>query len=110
MQLAEQGKLDLDTDINQYLDFPIPATFPKPITMKHLLSHTAGFEDGSYQTAVHTPAEIGPMGAWLKKHLPARVRVPGQFFAYSNYGTQLAAYIVQRVSGSDYDVYIEQNI
>jgi CubicO group peptidase (beta-lactamase class C family) len=110
MQLAEQGKLDLDTDINQYLDFHIPATFPQPVTLKHLMSHTAGFEDGNFQKAVHTPAEIGPMGAWLRDHQPRRVFAPGRFIAYSNYGTQLAAYIVQRVSGLEYADTIEQHI
>jgi len=110
MQLAEQGKLDLEADINQYLDFEIPASFPQPITMKHLLGHTAGFEDGNYQMSVRTPAEIGPMGEWLATHQPARVRAPGRFIAYSNYGAQLAAYIVQRVSGLAYADYIEQNI
>jgi CubicO group peptidase (beta-lactamase class C family) len=45
MQLVEQGKLDLDANINTYLDFHIPDTYPQPITLKHLLTHTAGFED-----------------------------------------------------------------
>src|SRR5512141_299574 len=45
MQLVEQGKLDLDADVNTYLDGRIPATYPQPITLKHLLTHTAGFED-----------------------------------------------------------------
>ena len=45
MQLVEQGKLDLDADINTYLDFRIPDTYPQPITLKHLMTHTSGFED-----------------------------------------------------------------
>ncbi len=46
MQLVEQGKLDLDADINVYLkDFQIPATYPRPITLKDLMTHTPGFED-----------------------------------------------------------------
>jgi CubicO group peptidase (beta-lactamase class C family) len=45
MQLVEQGQLSLDEDINAYLDFQIPQTFPEAITLKHLLTHTAGFED-----------------------------------------------------------------
>src|SRR5699024_10909955 len=45
MQLVEQGKLDLDTDINEYLDFEIPAYADTPITLRHLLTHTPGFED-----------------------------------------------------------------
>ena len=45
MQLVEQGKLDLDTDVNRYLDFKIPATFPQPITLRHIMTHTPGFEE-----------------------------------------------------------------
>ena len=45
MQLVEQGKLDLDADVNTYLDFRIPDTYPQPITLKHLMTHTSGFED-----------------------------------------------------------------
>lgn len=46
MQLVEQGKLDLDTDVNEYIDFDIP-TFSgsTSITLRHLLTHTPGFED-----------------------------------------------------------------
>jgi len=40
MQLVEQNKLDLDHDINSYLDFKIPATYPQPITLRHLMTHT----------------------------------------------------------------------
>ena len=53
MQLVEQGKLDLDADVNTYLDFKIPSTFPEPITLKHLLSHTAGFEELAFDTKVY---------------------------------------------------------
>ena len=49
MQLVEQGKLDLHTDVNQYLDtLQIPATHPAPITLTHLMTHTGGFEDRGF--------------------------------------------------------------
>ena len=110
MQLVEQGKLDLDTDVNQYLDFQIPNTFPQPITMKDLMSHTAGFEENNYGFYVAQPADIGPLGQWLAAHIPERVFPPGQVPAYSNYGTILASYIVERLSGISWDTYVEQNI
>src|SRR6185437_5435209 len=48
MQLVEQGKLDLDADVNTYLkDFKIPNTYAKPVTLRNLLTHNAGFEDGA---------------------------------------------------------------
>jgi CubicO group peptidase (beta-lactamase class C family) len=47
MQLVEQGQLDLDTDVNTYLEsFSIKDTFDDPITLRHIMTHSAGFEDG----------------------------------------------------------------
>ena len=45
MQLVEQGKLDLDKDVNSYIDFVIPAYDGKPITLRNIMTHTAGFEE-----------------------------------------------------------------
>lgn len=110
MQLYEQGKLDLDADVNTYLkDFKIPDTFPQPITMKNLLSHTPGFEEVGGIWA-HKEDELIPLGEQLKKKLPARVFPPGEVAAYSNYGTALAGYIVEIISGMSFEEYIEKNI
>lgn len=108
MQLVEQGKLDLDADVNTYLDFTIPATFPQPITLRHLMAHAAGFEDRNFDTLAGTGG--GPLGDWLKTHLPARVWPPGEVSAYSNYGAALAGYIVERVAGLSYEDYIARNL
>jgi CubicO group peptidase (beta-lactamase class C family) len=110
MQLAEQGKLDLDADINTYLDFRIPDTYPEPITLKHLMAHTAGFEDLYVETFTWDAGGLMPVGEWLATHIPARVRPPGEVAAYSNYGADLAGYIVARASGQPYDQYIQEHI
>jgi hypothetical protein len=110
MQLVEQGKLNLDADVNQYLDFKIPTTYPQPITMRHIMAHTAGFEEDGRDLITDDSAKLQPLGKWLETHIPGRVRVPGTYSSYSNYATALAGYIVQRVSGQPYDVYIEQHI
>lgn len=110
MQLVEQGKLDLDADINTYLDFRIPDTYPEPITLKHLLTHTAGFEDSYFEVFVWDADDLLPVGEWLASHIPARVRPPGELSAYSNYGTELAGYIVARVSGQPYGQYLQEHI
>jgi CubicO group peptidase (beta-lactamase class C family) len=110
MQLAEQGKLDLDEDINTYLDFKIPSTFPQPITLKNLLTHTPGFEeqnDGHFATRAE---DMTSLDHYLKKHIPARVFPPGKVAAYSNYGAALAGYIVERVSGVPFNEFVEKNI
>lgn len=110
MQLAEQGRLDLGADVSTYLDFPIPDTYSQPITLKHLMTHTAGFEDRYFEQLTLDADDQVPSREWLVSHMPARVRPPGDVAAYSNYGTSLAGYIVARVSGEPYDQYIQQHI
>lgn len=110
MQLAEQGKADLDADVNKYLDFRIPDTYPQPVTLKHLMTHTSGFEERWAGSAVADANDIVPAGEWLKAHMAARVRPPGDSVAYSNYNAMLAGYIVARVSGMPYDQYLQEHI
>jgi len=110
MQQVEQGKLDLDRDVNDYLDFKIPTTYPKPITLRNAMTHTPGFEETLEELFVKNEKALTPLGDYLKAHLPERVFPPGTTPAYSNYATAMAGYIVQRVSGEPFDDYIEQHI
>jgi CubicO group peptidase (beta-lactamase class C family) len=113
MQLVEQGKIDLDTDINNYLkSVKIPATYPQPITMRHLMTHTAGFEEGGvgYQITIDPAKLPGSISETLNKHMLARVRPPGEMSSYSNYGATLAGLIVEEVSGVPYNDYIKKYI
>ncbi|GCE06821.1 serine hydrolase domain-containing protein [Dictyobacter aurantiacus] len=114
MQLVEQGKLNLHADVNRYLKtFQIPATYPQPITLANLLTHTAGFEDAyAPDSSVSTMnvADLEPLGRWLAANIPARVRPPGMLASYSNYGAALAGYIVQQISGLPFERYIEEHI
>ncbi len=110
MQLVEQGKLDLDRDINDYLDFKIPATYPQPITLRNLMTHTPGFEEAIKDLIVNNSSMIIPLQQYVTTHMPQRVYAPGTTPAYSNYGATLAGYIVQRVSGMPFDDYVTKNI
>jgi len=109
MQLVEQGKLDLDRDVNEYLDFKIPEAFGKPITLKNILTHTPGFEE-QVKDLIRTGSESPNLEEYLKTHIPARIYPPGTVPAYSNYGATLAGYIVERVSGRPFNDYIDENI
>ena len=109
MQLFEQGKLDLDKDVNSYLDFKIPDAFGKPITLKNIMTHTPGFEEQIKDLFV-TNSSSPNLGQYLKTHIPERIYPPGTVPAYSNYATALAGYIVERVSGHPFDQYISDNI
>jgi len=110
MQLYEQGKIDLNRDVNDYLDFRIPSRFGKPVTMKDLMTHTPGFEETIKDLFVANASEMTPLGQYLRTHEPREIFPPGTTPAYSNYGATLAGYIVQRVSGMPFDDYIEKNI
>lgn len=116
MQLVEQGKLDLNADVNNYLGFQIPATLLQaqgiaaPVTLAHLMTHTAGFEAYPDEIFRLDPADLLPLGEYARTHLPARVFPPGEIAAYSNYGAALAGYIVERVSGQPFAEYVEQQI
>jgi len=112
MQLVEAGSLDLDTDVNEYLeDFQIPDTFEEPVTLEHLLTHTAGFEDGGLGWLFTDNKEnLVPLGEFLEEHMPARFNEPGEFSTYSNWGTALAGHIVATVSGQSWDDYVDEHI
>lgn len=110
MQQVEAGTLDLDTDVNEYLDFQIPNTFEQPITLRHLMTHTPGFEDQGLGLYVRSADERAPLGDYLAQNIPARVFPPGEIIAYSNYGASLAAYIVERVTEMPFYEYVEQHI
>src|SRR5207253_2994630 len=69
MQLVEQGKLDLDRDVNDYLDFKIPATYSKPITLRNAMTHTSGFEETVQELFVADAKGLKPIGDYLKQHL-----------------------------------------
>ncbi|MDZ7694948.1 MAG: serine hydrolase domain-containing protein [Balneolaceae bacterium] len=111
MQQVEAGNLDLNTDINQYLDeITIPETYPEPITLKHLMTHTAGFEEYVTGLFARDSTRLRPLEDILMEELPARVRPPGRYASYSNHGTGLAAHILEQVTGIEFQDYVRQNI
>jgi CubicO group peptidase (beta-lactamase class C family) len=110
MQLAEQGKLNIDTDVNQYLDFQIDPALDKPITLRNLMTHTGGFEEVIRDLIFVDPKIAQPLREFLMQNQPRRIYPPGEIPAYSNYGVGLAGYIVQRVSGQPFESYVEEHI
>lgn len=109
MQQVEAGKIDLDADINKYLDYNVTGMDGKPITMRELMQHTAGFEEHA-KGVISTSNNLPTFEEMLKARVPARIFPPGSTPAYSNYGASLAGYIVERVSGEPFDVYLEKHI
>jgi CubicO group peptidase (beta-lactamase class C family) len=110
MQLVEQGKIELDADVNRYLDFKIPARDGQPITMRNIMTHTAGFEERLRGLIGTGDGAVEPLDQFVKYYVPARIFAPGGTPAYSNYAAALAGYIVARVSGEPFDDYIDQHL
>jgi CubicO group peptidase (beta-lactamase class C family) len=110
MQQVEQGKLNLDEDVNKYLDFKIPPRGGKPITLRNIMTHTSGFEEQVMDLIAVDQKKYVPYDQILKRWVPKRVYDPGTTPAYSNWATALAGYIVSRVSGEPFETYIEHHI
>ncbi len=113
LQLAERGDVDLHADVNEYLPerAQLPDTHPgQPVTLHHLLTHTAGFEEAVVGMFTEDPAERLPLADYVVDHRPDRVYPPGDFVAYSNYGTSLAGYVVEEVSGTPFAQYVAEHV
>lgn len=110
MQQVEQGRLNLDADINRYLDFHVPEYQGQPVTLRQIMTHTAGFEESLKDLIGHDSAAVPPYDELVKRWVPHRIFAPGTTPAYSNYATSLAGYIVQRVSHEPFDDYVERHI
>ena len=110
MQQVEQGRLTLSADVNHYLKrFQLPATYEQPITLEHLLTHSAGFEDCCGGLAA-SASDISELGDYLADNVPRRVRPPGELMAYSNYGVALAGFIVEEVTGLPIEQYLDERV
>ena len=110
MQLVQAGKLNLDADVNTYLDFKIPPKDGKPITLRNLMTHTPGFAETAKYLIEFGEKKPQPLGKVLSRWVPERIYAPGSMPAYSNYGASVAGYIVGRVSGEPFDSYIQRHI
>ena len=109
MQQVELGKLDLDADVNQYLDFKVPVRHGHPLTLRHIMTQTSGFEE-VIKDLVTFDEPATSLRAVLVDNMPPLRADPGTTAGYSNYATALAGYMVQRVSGEQFESYVEHHI
>jgi CubicO group peptidase (beta-lactamase class C family) len=111
MQQVERGRLSLDDEVDRFLDFEIPAASGGPLRVRHLMTHTTGFEDRPLVGLLRRDASALPeLGALLARQVPERVHPPGRYAAYSNYGTALAGYLVERVDGRGWTELVEADV
>jgi len=106
MRLAEEGRVDLDGDVNRYLKtFKIPATFQQPITLRQLLEHRSGLDDRFIGDGFRI-GEQPPMRLLMQQVLPERVYAPSNVEFYSNYGYGLIGAVLEDVTGERFEDYI----
>ncbi|MFF9977451.1 serine hydrolase domain-containing protein [Streptomyces erythrochromogenes] len=112
LQQVEQGRLDLGSDVNRYLtSFKVKDTYPgRPVTVRDLLTHTAGFDNNIIGRAATRPEDVRPLGESLADHQPRRVRPPGEVASYDNYGVALAGHLVETVTGTPFAAYVDHSI
>src|SRR5207237_76094 len=73
MQQVEAGKLDLDRDVNAYLDFKIPPRKGKPVTLRQIMTHTGGFEEVLKNIIFYDPKANLSLEQYLKVWVPTRI-------------------------------------
>lgn len=111
LQLAEQGKLNLQEDVNRYLTtFQLDDPFPAPVRVFNLLTHTSGFDERNIGSAALEESGVIPLGKYLARRMPPVVRPPGDMISYSNHGFTLAGYLVELVSGVPFADYVHEHI
>jgi CubicO group peptidase (beta-lactamase class C family) len=108
LQLVEQGRVDLDADVNRSLKrLQVPAQGYPPLTLRHLLSHTGALDElPGRQFDGSEPIDLA---SFLRDRL-VRYRAPGVRTAYSTYGMALAGLLVEDVTGESYDAYLRDHI
>ncbi|HXH50580.1 MAG TPA: serine hydrolase domain-containing protein [Terriglobia bacterium] len=111
MQLVEGGKLDLHANVNHYLaGFKVKNSYPQPVTLAELLTHSAGFDASVIGIAARSPLQVIPIEDFLAQKMPPVMMPPGKIYSYSSFGVALEGYVVQKVSGEQFDDYIEKHI
>ncbi|AWB44540.1 hypothetical protein DCC85_10080 [Paenibacillus sp. CAA11] len=113
MQLAEEGKVDLDKSVEAYLgDIKIPNQTGSPLTLKHLMTHTSGFDytDGVSGAAAFGLEKKYPLEQYVKDYLPTIVRKPGTAYRYDNYAYTLQGYIIQKVTNKPFEAVMKERI
>ncbi|MEQ8925410.1 MAG: serine hydrolase domain-containing protein [Fulvivirga sp.] len=111
LQLVDKGLLNLDVEINHYLDdWKIHNPYDQPVTLRNLLTHSAGFNDRFIGYQACSNKDMDKLGEHLAKRMPSLFQSPGTEINYSNYSYALAGYIVAQVSGIPYEMYVKKNI
>jgi CubicO group peptidase (beta-lactamase class C family) len=110
--LLEEGRIaSLDDPVNRYLkDYRLPDNDGVPITLHHLLTHTAGFEDRFFFIGADFPTPARPSAEEFDRLRPAYVRPAGSRIVYSNFGIALLGRVVEDVTGQSIERVMQERL
>lgn len=111
MKAVDEGYVSLESNVNEYLkSFKIPDTFEKPITLRHLLTHSAGFDTKFIGKSIRNAEDYTSLNNFLREFLPPRILPPGEVSSYSNISNALAALVVEDATGIPFHEYVSERI
>jgi len=113
MREVEQGRMRLDAPVDTYLPPALKTEDPRfsqPISLADLMDHSAGYENRDIGRLFAAEAGLRPLEDYLTDNRPARVRPPGEFSSYSNYGAALAGFAAAHVAGVSFEDLMERDI
>jgi CubicO group peptidase (beta-lactamase class C family) len=108
LQLQASGAIQFDQDVRPLITDI--AVGDRVLTMRDLLTHTAGFEEQSIGYLSHDTTSPIPLARVLQRSMPPRTRNDENTPGYSNMGYALAGLVVERVSGMPFDRYVSEKI
>lgn len=111
MQLYERGALDINSDVNEYLEgWKLENPYDEPVTPARMMMHTDGTTQRLIGLGARTKAQMQPLEKYLPKYMPVINYPPGKFYSYSNHSIALLGYLVEKISGTPFAEYIDRNI
>ncbi|GHV50884.1 serine hydrolase [Synergistales bacterium] len=111
LQLVERGRLSLDEEVNAHLRrWRLPGASSPPVTLRHLLTHTGGFDDKKLEICAPTSDDERDYAVRLRKIIGARYAPPGVYHNFSGLGYALVGAIVERYSRQNFAAAIERHI
>jgi CubicO group peptidase (beta-lactamase class C family) len=110
MQLVERGRVDLHTDVNAYLKSFKLAAAHGPITLHHLLTHTAGFDERLLGAGARSAHDVQPSSQYLARSMPPTFIEPGRVISYSNHGFALVGQLVEEASDRPFADYVRAEV